>query len=170
MASRVYKIIRSIYFSVFFFWAEVVVGLCRSTLLILTLFSLSAVTHKGSLCPCISISAHLWIRGGTCCAYICEFIINWPVFMRFISLFVKTDTRHLVCRSDPPPRSDGTLWRLTFPSFPPSGSPLPITHLNLGALVSAGSQWEFITMDCRYIFKPVQSNFGSLVMIGQNRK
>ena len=24
-------------------------------------------------------SAHLWIHGGTHCAYICEFSINWPV-------------------------------------------------------------------------------------------
>ena len=37
------------------------------------------------------IPAYLWIRGGTRCAYICEFGINWPVFMLFIALFVKTD-------------------------------------------------------------------------------
>ena len=39
-----------------------------------------------------------------------------------------------------PPRSDGTHWRLSSRSFPPPGSPLPITHPNLGAFGSGGSQ------------------------------
>ena len=90
--------------------------------------------------------------------------------MRFIPLFVKTDTRHLDCRSDPPPRSVGTLWRLTFPSFPPPGPPLPMTHPNLGAFVSGGLPVRIYYYGLDYIFKSVQSNIGSLVMIGQNRK
>ena len=48
----------------------------------LNLFSLGAVTRKRFPCawdPGISrIPACLWIRGGTRCAHICEFIINWP--------------------------------------------------------------------------------------------
>ena len=31
----------------------------------------------------------------------------------------------------PPPRSDGTLWRLISHFFPPPGSPLPMIHPNL---------------------------------------
>ena len=46
----------------------------------------------------------------------------------------------------PPPRSDGTLWRLSSRSFLPPGAPLPITHPNLGAFGSGSSQWEFITI------------------------
>ena len=49
-----------------------------AALFISHLFSLGAVTSKRSLCPwdpCIQIPAHLWTRGGTRCAYICEFSI-----------------------------------------------------------------------------------------------
>ena len=81
-----------------------------------TLFSLGAVIRKRSLCPwdpCIS-GASVDPRR-TRCAYICEFSINWPVFTLFVALFVKTDTS---LSPHTPPRSYGTLWRLTSRSFP----------------------------------------------------
>ena len=65
--------------------------------------------------------------------------------MLFIRLFVKTDTRHLVCRPTHLPAAVGLSDAFNSGPFPLSGSPVPITHPNLGALGSGGSQWEFIT-------------------------
>ena len=42
--------------------------------------------------------------------------------MLSVNLFVKTDTRHLVCRPTLFPCSDGTLWSLISRSLPPPGS------------------------------------------------
>ena len=113
-----------------------------------TLFSLGAVIRKRSLCPwdpCIS-GASVDPRG-TRCAYICEFSINWPVFMLFIALFVTTDTRHLVC---PPTHLPEAMAHSGALAPAPSRSPLPITHL-LGVC-----EWE-LPVRIYYCFADVTS-------------
>ena len=61
------------------------------------LYSQWGPSRTNALCvPCDPCTVDL--RGNSLCSYICEFGINWPVFMLFIPLFVKTDTRHPVCR------------------------------------------------------------------------
>ena len=45
----------------------------------------------------LNSSASVDPRRNSLCIYL-EFSINWPVFILFIALFFKTDTRHLVCR------------------------------------------------------------------------
>ena len=62
--------------------------------------------------------------------------------MLFIPLFVKTDTRHLVCRPTHLPAAMGLSDAFSSGPFPPPASPLPITHPNLGALGSRRSQGE----------------------------
>ena len=67
--------------------------------------------------------------------------------MLSIPLFVKTDTRHLVCFPTLLPAAMANSGALPpAPKFPPPGSPLPIIHPNLGAFGSGGSRWEFITV------------------------
>ena len=67
--------------------------------------------------------------------------------MLSIPLFVKTDTRHLVCSPTLLPAAMANSGALPpAPKFPPPGSPLPIVHPNLGAFGSGGSRWEFVTV------------------------
>ena len=66
--------------------------------------------------------------------------------MLSIPLFVKTETRHVVCRHTHLPTSMAHFLRLISRSLPPPGSPLPIIHPNLGAFGSGGSRCEFITV------------------------
>ena len=90
--------------------------------------------------PLIVLRSHfliptlLYILKGICYAYcLREFSINSPVLScLFLSSLKRTpDTRSL---PHPPPRSDGWSLCLSSRFFPPPGSPLPISYLNLGRL------------------------------------
>ena len=102
-----------------------------------SLFPLGNVTHKRPLCPWdpgFLIPALPWSRlGSPLCIYL---LVQYKLacFVLFIPLFVDTDTRHQVGRSTLLPKAMAHFLRLSSRSFPPPGSPLPTTHVNLGAL------------------------------------
>ena len=72
------------------------------------------------------------LQGNSLCSYICEIGIN--------SFFRQNGHQSPSLSPHPPPRSNGTLWRLISLSFLPPGLPLPITHTKLVAFASRGSQ------------------------------
>ena len=66
--------------------------------------------------------------GNSLCIY-----LNWPVFILFIDFL---SSLNLVCRPTLLPAAMAHFLRRISRSFPPPGSPLPITHPNLGAFGS----------------------------------
>ena len=73
--------------------------------------------------------------------------------MLFISLFVKTDTRHLICRPTHLPAAMGLSHAFSSGPFPPPGSPLPITHPNLKGRWGVGAPRENKLLVMRAIFR-----------------
>ena len=77
--------------------------------------------------------------GGPVVHNVYKFSINRPVLScLFLSSLKRTQDIRLSPQS--PPRSDGSRLYLSSRSFPPPGSPFPITYLNLARLVRFGSR------------------------------